>query len=162
MPSPTSTRTRRRQTIQDLIREYEIPSQGALQELLAQRGVQVNQATLSRDLRDLGVVKGPTGYSLLEEIALPAGGAVPAPLNGDLEHAVRTFLLRATPALNQVVLHTPPSAAAPLALALDQSGHPDVLGTLAGDDTVLVICPDARRAVAFASHLVSFLGSVSR
>ena len=67
------SRTRRHQRILDLIADYAIPSQQQLQELLAAQGVEVTQATLSRDLRTLGVVKGPNGYALPEA---PAGTAV--------------------------------------------------------------------------------------
>ena len=105
----------------------------------------MTQATLSRDLRDLGVVKAPDGYRL--------GG--PAPALSDLERATRQWLLSATPAQNQVVLRTPPGCAQPLALALDGSGLEEIVGTLAGDDTVLVVTQDRPAARRLAHRLES-------
>ncbi len=137
----TAKNTRRR-TILQLIRSYSIRSQGELLDLLEEDGVAVNQGTLSRDLRDLGVVKGPQGY------ALP--GAAPAATTNGLRQAARQWLIEALPAQNQVLLKTPIGSAQPLALAIDGAGLGDVLGTIAGDDTVLVICGSAGKAKTLA------------
>jgi len=139
--SPTTTRRARRAAILRLIGRREIRSQADLQALLEASGREVNQATLSRDLRDLGVLKGPRGYRLPE---LPDP---PGPDPADLSAALRQWLKSLVVAQNQVVLRTPPGGAPPLALAIDRGELPLVLGTIAGDDTVLVICkspPDAR------------------
>jgi len=138
-------REQRRRRIVELVRSGPVQSQAALQERLAEEGCEVTQATLSRDLRDLGVVKAPDGYRL--------GG--PAPALSDLERATRQWLLSATPAQNQVVLRTPPGCAQPLALALDGSGLEEIVGTLAGDDTVLVVTPDRPAARRLAHRLES-------
>jgi transcriptional regulator of arginine metabolism len=96
----------------------------------------VTQATLSRDLRELRLVKTTDGYRLL------AGAAAnePAPLAA-IGHAVKEFLLDIRPAQNLLVLKTPPGGAQPLAAAVDAEHWKEVSGTLAGDDTVLIIAP---------------------
>jgi transcriptional regulator of arginine metabolism len=157
MPSnqPNGARNARRRAILDLVGKHRLKSQGALGDLLAARGIGANQATLSRDLRDLGVVKGPAGYELP---AQPPGGHAGGAAG--LWHAVKEWLVEADVAQNQVILHTPPSGAAPLASALDHGEVPQLLGTIAGDDTVLVICKDPRKARSLARELVSMRGGV--
>jgi len=138
-------RDQRRALILAWVRERRVQNQLELQELLSTRGIEVNQATLSRDLRAMGLLKGPAGYELPPD---------PAPATDDaamaLWSAVHGWLASATPAQNLVVLRTPPGGANPLALALDRARWKGVLGTLAGDDTVLVVTrtsADARRIV---------------
>jgi transcriptional regulator of arginine metabolism len=127
-------REQRRALILDWVRERSVRNQVELQDLLAARGVEVNQATLSRDLRAMGVLKGPDGYEL---------PPVPSPAADDaamaLWSAVHGWLSSAIPAQNLVVLRTPPGGANPLAIALDRARWKEVLGTLAGDDTVIVV-----------------------
>jgi transcriptional regulator of arginine metabolism len=147
-PAAPADRDERRQRILRLLGRARVRNQAELQELLAGDGVDVNQATLSRDLRDLGVVKGPDGYEL------PAATA-PELANQSLWHAARTWLLGATPAQNLVVLRTPAGGAQPLGLALDKAAMPGVVGTIAGDDTVLAVCADAARAKALARELAA-------
>jgi transcriptional regulator of arginine metabolism len=145
------TRTERQRVIVDLLQDRRVRNQAELQKLLASRGLDANQATLSRDLHHLGVVKGPQGYELP-----PAPLDAQAAGNGQsLWHAVQAFLLRASSAQNLCVLHAPPSGAQPLGLALDQAQLPGVVGTIAGDDTVLAICSDARKARALAQKLLA-------
>lgn len=137
----------RRRAILDLLEAGPVPSQGDLAQGLTSLGLGANQATLSRDLRDMGVVKGPLGYVL-------PGAPVPAvDPEARLRAALRQYLRGVVPAANQVVLRTPPGGAQPLALALDSAAPDKVVGTLAGDDTILVITPDARSARAVASWL---------
>jgi len=143
---PTPSTQHRRNLVRDLLASYDVPSQAALAELLAARGVLADQSTLSRDLRELRVVKTPTGYALPDTLA-------PAPPAIDLAAAARQWLLGATAAQNLVVLRTPPAGAQALAVALDGARHPAIVGTVAGDDTVLVVCPGAREARALASEL---------
>lgn len=144
------TRTRRHETILALVRGHAIRSQADLQARLAQKGHDVNQGTLSRDLRDLGVRKGPDGY----ELAQNGHGSTPDPA-AELLQAVRLSLLDAVRAQNLVVLKTPPGSAQLLALALDAAELGDVVGTIAGDDTVLVICPEERRATRLRRELLT-------
>jgi transcriptional regulator of arginine metabolism len=91
-------------------------------------------------------MKTPTGY-LLPEAKETAAPAI------DVAAAARQWLLGATAAQNLVVLRTPPGGAQPLAIALDGARHAAIVGTVAGDDTVLVICPDARSARALSDEL---------
>jgi transcriptional regulator of arginine metabolism len=153
-PPTADARDQRRHRILDLIGRRTIRNQAELQKLLAEHGVEANQATLSRDLRDLGVVKGPDGYELPGAPSL-----TPALAGASLWHAVHAYLLGAVPAQNLVVLRTPPSGAQPLALALDRAGTEGrvltgLVGTIAGDDTVLAVCQDAGKARALARRLL--------
>jgi transcriptional regulator of arginine metabolism len=144
----TTSLEARRAAILELLRQGPIPSQGQLGARLQERGLGVNQATLSRDLTAIGAVKGPVGYTL------PPASASPADDPGArLSQAARQFVRAVTSAQNQVVLRTPPGGAAPLAAAIDAAAHPSILGTLAGDDTILVITPDARAARKVAAWL---------
>lgn len=136
MPS----RTRRHQQVLDLIDEYDIPNQQQLQELLASKGVEVTQATLSRDLRTLGVVKGPNGY------ALPSPTTSTPQLEDSLWQTVRRELLEAVAGGATVVLKTRPGHANTLAIELDRARPADVLGTIAGDDTIFVAAKSQRHA----------------
>jgi transcriptional regulator of arginine metabolism len=95
----------------------------------------VTQATLSRDLRELRLVKTSAGYRPLASAA-----ADEAPTLAPLSRALKDFLLDIRPAQNMLVLKTPPGGAQPLAAAVDSEHWKGVAGTLAGDDTVLVIC----------------------
>src|SRR5262249_9668195 len=108
-------------------------------------GIEVNQATLSRDLRAMKLLKGPEGYELPPDASPAANDAALA-----LWSAVHGWLTSATPAQNLVVLRTPPGGANALAVALDRAGWREVLGTLAGDDTVIIVTrkgADARKIV---------------
>jgi transcriptional regulator of arginine metabolism len=139
-PRTPVPRDQRRALILSWIRERRVPNQVELLDLLAARGIEVNQATLSRDLRAMGVLKGPDGYELPPDpVASPADDAATA-----LWSAARGWLTSAIPAQNLVVLRTPPGGANPLAIALDRARWREVLGTIAGDDTVIVV---ARRGV---------------
>lgn len=148
MPTTQDSKETRRQRIVALLQKHAVKSQAELQDRLAARGASVNQATLSRDLRDLGVVKGVAGY----ELPNVAGLAPDAHLS--LWHAVQSWLSSATPAQNLVVLRTPAGGAQPLGLALDRAELPGLVGTIAGDDTVLAICADERKARSLAKKLL--------
>lgn len=141
----------RRQLIVDLIQQQEIRSQQQLQGLLADRGIEVNQATLSRDLRHIGATKGATGYRL--DISASYGEDHFA----DLHRTVNSFLRSATIALNQVVLKTPPGGASALAMSLDAAKLEEVLGTIAGDDTILIITRSTEDAAQLAARLEGML-----
>lgn len=145
----------RRQRILQLLDKQVVRNQAELQELLERDGFAVNQATLSRDLRQLGVLKGNGGY------ALPAPALASDAAGSSLWHAARAFLLSATAANNLVVLRTPPSGAQPLGLALDHAPQKGVVGTIAGDDTVLAVCADAKKARALVRRLLQLKGGAT-
>ena len=146
--SPSSVKSARRGTILELLQTEPVHNHAELAALLEARGHGVNQATLSRDLRDLGVAKGPDGYTLSE-------GGAPSPEDSDqrLHQAVQQYLSSVVQAQNQVLLRTPPGGAQPLALALDGGGNGDLLGTLAGDDTILLIAADGPSAARIVTWL---------
>lgn len=141
---------RRRDAIVRLVREEPVRSQEELQRLLAGRGFEATQPTLSRDVRELGLVKTPRGY------ALP-GAADPA---GDTERRLERLdrvlaesVLSVRPAGALVVLKTPPAGAHPVARVVDEAGLPEAIGTIAGDDTVFVAAADAEAARSLARRL---------
>jgi transcriptional regulator of arginine metabolism len=150
------TKAARQRTIVDLVWRHEVRSQNELADLLAGEGFAVTQATLSRDLVELGAVKVRAGSGLV--YALPGEGGDRSPVAGvgreqldaRLARLCEELLVSAEASANLVVLRTPPGAAQFLASAIDASVVPAVLGTIAGDDTVLVVTrePDGGRAVA--------------
>src|SRR3989441_8821820 len=137
------TRKRFRQgQILKLISRENISSQDELRRRLAHVKLQVTQATLSRDFHELKVVKTAAGYKPLTAVSEEAA-ALPA-----LGRALREYLLDLRPAANLLVLKTPPGGAQPLAAAVDAERMKEIAGTIAGDDTILVITPSpAARAL---------------
>lgn len=143
--SGSTSREARRRLVLELVGQGRIRSQYDLQSELSAHGIVVNQGTLSRDVRALGLLKGKDGYEL-PTTAGPQGNGSDASLS--IYSAVHTWLTSAASAGALVVLKTPPSGASPLAIALDHAGWKEVVGTIAGDDTVFVATPtpaDARR-----------------
>lgn len=130
----SSKRLRQGQILR-LVSEDDVSNQDDLRRLLAQRGMRVTQATLSRDLQDLGLVKTAEGYRKVEGAEAESGS------EQRLERALREFLLDVREAQNLLVLKTPPGGAQSLAAALDAGHWREVVGTVAGDDTVLVVTP---------------------
>ncbi len=126
-----------------LITSDAVVSQDELRRRLGHLGVRATQATLSRDLRELKLVKTAEGYRSLSAVAEETAALPP------LAHALREFLLDVRPAQNLLVLKTPPGGAQPLAAALDAEHWKELAGTLAGDDTILIITPSrtARAAI---------------
>lgn len=132
-----------------MVGEGGVRSQEELQRRLRRRGIAVAQPTLSRDLKALGLAKTPTGY-----VAPAAGAFTPAEARqGALERSIGEFVLSVRAAGSLVVVRTPPAGAHPLARALDEAGLPDVVGTIAGDDTVFVATPGPSAALRFERRL---------
>lgn len=131
-------KTFRQGQILRLVSDQRIASQEELRRRLAAQKLRVTQATLSRDLHELHLVKTHEGYK--PPSALPEE---PAPLP-PLARALAEFLLDVRPAGNLLVLKTPPSGAQPLAAAIDAAKFIEVAGTIAGDDTVLIITPSKK------------------
>lgn len=121
-----------------LIRGRHLHTQEELAAALRTQGIAATQVTLSRDIRELGLIKTPDGYSQTPGPAVPVAPS--------FESVAREFLLDVRLAQNLLVLRTPPGHANALASALDHADWPDVVGTIAGDDTVLVVAPDAKSA----------------
>ncbi|HET6203267.1 MAG TPA: arginine repressor [Planctomycetota bacterium] len=137
-----STPTLRRNRIAELLRERPRRSQEELRRTLEREGIEVTQATLSRDLRSLGVVKTPSGYALPAPSAPPPAPGVPS----ELERLWRMFLVHADSVGNVAVLKTSPGNAHGLGVALDRSAFEGIVGCIAGDDTVFALARDAAAA----------------
>jgi transcriptional regulator of arginine metabolism len=145
-----ATKVARQQRIVDLVRRTPVRSQTELARLLAADGLVVTQATLSRDLDELGATKVRGDAGLVYAVD-PDGGAVDP---DRLSRVLADLLLSAEPSANLVVLRTPPGGAHLLGSALDRAGLPGVVGTVAGDDTVLVVSRRANGGAALARELV--------
>lgn len=145
--------------IRELVSGSAVPSQDELRRKLRRRGIRVTQATLSRDIHELRLSKGPGGYSLPHANGTNGTATAVDDAPPTLVEMIESFGLRVRQAMNQVVVGTVMGGAQPLAAALDREGWPEVVGTIAGDDTVLVICPDARRAGEIESRLRTMLES---
>ena len=137
--------------ILNLLARMQVANQDALRRQLIRRGLNVTQATLSRDLRELKLVKTAEGYrpmaAMVEE----------APAASNLARAVGEFLLDIRPAQNLLVLKTPPGGAQPLAAAVDAEHWNEVAGTLAGDDTILIVTPSRSARAALEKRLKDLL-----
>lgn len=151
--------------IAQLLAAEEVSSQDRLRTLLAQRGLEATQATLSRDLREMGVVKGPRGYALSDPWSPPTMGA--ANTNDDDQGSDRTLnrvlcasILDAHQAGTLVVLKTPPGHAQLVAVELDRRPPHGVVGTVAGDDTIFVACGSAQDAQTLLVRLREGAGLV--
>jgi transcriptional regulator of arginine metabolism len=139
----------RQSLVLELIDREPVSSQEQLRDKLRQRGIEVTQATLSRDIRDLGLVKraGDGAYRRA------APSEMPQDPRASLRRAVADFLRRVEPVQQLVVIRTDPGQAQPLAVALDRSQRVDVVGTIGGDDTILVIFRNDADAKRFAAEI---------
>ena len=132
-----------------IIRTKEIYTQDELARELKEAGIQTTQVTLSRDMRELGLVKTADGYR-----HLPAENSGPL-----LADVANEYLLDIRLAQNLIVLRTSPGNANTLAIAIDKQDFEEVVGTVAGDDTVLVIAPDSSTADNFRQRLISMISA---
>jgi transcriptional regulator of arginine metabolism len=137
----------RQKAILELVRSRPIHTQEELVEALRTLDHSVTQATVSRDIRELGLSRepGPSGSRY----------AVRAGLNLRLPQVLRDFVSAVDGVQFMAVIHTPPGTANLVAFAIDQSGWPEVLGTVAGDDTVLVVTTDGRAREAVEDRLLA-------
>src|SRR4051794_18745079 len=155
-PKPLA-KPQRQHRIARLLADHAVTSQAHLVELLAADGVAATQATVSRDLEDLGAIKvrvagGDSAYAIPE---LPTNQRAPE------DHLRRVFgdwVVEVAWSGNLVILRTPPGSAHVVASALDRSALPDVLGTVAGDDTLLVVVTEGAGGAAVARELSDLAG----
>jgi transcriptional regulator of arginine metabolism len=150
-------KTQRQHRIAKLLEAQRVASQGDLVELLAAEGVVATQATVSRDLDELGAVKvripgGETVYAIPE---LPKDRLVP---EEQLRRVLADWVVEISYSLNLVVLRTPPGSAHVVASALDRAGLPGILGTVAGDDTLLVVAAENVGGARIARRLRTLCG----
>jgi transcriptional regulator of arginine metabolism len=148
-------KARRQSQILELIDRQPLHSQEQLRRLLTQRGFKTTQATISRDIKDLGLVKraGDGAYQ-----RPGADAASPASVLGALEHAAAEFLRTIDRVQQLVVIRTDAGQSQPLAVAIDRARLPEVVGTIAGDDTILVIARSGRRAADLVRRLETYAG----
>jgi len=145
-------KTLRQRAILDWLKHGSFSSQDDLQRVLRKRGFKVGQATLSRDIRDLNLSKTHHGYSL------PQGEGAAAVALPPASRLVREFVLDVRSAQNLLVVKTIVGSAQPVAAALDEADWPEVVGTIAGDDTILIVCPDKELAHRLAGRIGEMLG----
>ena len=146
----------RQKAVRELVTTHAVGSQEDLRRLLNARGVDVTQATLSRDIHDLGLarISGDNGVRYV----------VPESLSDDedkplLDNLLPQLFSRIDGVGELVVLHTVRSGAQPIAEAIDQEGFAEVLGTIAGDDTILIVTRSAEARVALTERLLSLAGA---
>jgi transcriptional regulator of arginine metabolism len=132
-----------------------VANQDDLRRRLVHLGMRVTQATLSRDLRELKLVKTAEGYQPLSAAAAAAAEETAPPQT--LGRALKEFLLDIRPAQNMLVLKTPPGGAQPIAAAVDAEHWKEVAGTLAGDDTILIITTSSRARAAVQKRMEEML-----
>jgi transcriptional regulator of arginine metabolism len=141
----------RQKAILELLQRGPLESQEGLQHALRKRGYKVGQATLSRDIHELGLVKTGAGYALAQggtagELALPP-----------VSRLIREFVLEVQATQNLLVIKTTVGSAQPVAAALDGENWPEAIGTIAGDDTILMVCSDKRAANRLAARIQGML-----
>jgi len=141
----------RHNAIRELLTTITVASQDELRHKLAGRGFNVTQATLSRDIRELKLNKGPGGY------ALPSHAVDDDDMPG-IEDVLGNFGLEVRQAQNLLVLVTTTGSAQPVAAALDYEDWPEAIGTIAGDDTVLVICASEEKASTLRVRVEGYIG----
>jgi transcriptional regulator of arginine metabolism len=148
------TKYDRHNAIRELVATASVTSQDELRRKLVRRGFDVTQATVSRDIHEMRLYKGPNGY------ALPNGGTGDDQDNDmpSVQDVLESFGLKVKQAQNQLVLITTNGGAQPVALAIDHEDWDEVVGTIAGDDTVLIICPDQKRASQLRGRLEEMIG----
>jgi len=139
-------KTLRHHQILKLIRQKTVYTQEELARELTAIGVPATQVTLSRDIRELGLIKTNQGYQQIYS----------EPPGPPLSTVVAEFLTDVRVAKNLLVLRTTPAHASSIALALDKANWPDIVGTIAGDDTVLVVAPDDDTASSLRERLLSY------
>jgi transcriptional regulator of arginine metabolism len=145
------TKLARQKAILEIVQQGPVASQEHLQRALHKLGCRVGQATLSRDIHELNLVKTPDGYTRIQAGA--ASDAVLPPAS----RLVREFVLDVRPAQNLIVIKTSVGSAQPVAAALDSEGWPETVGSIAGDDAILIVCPDNKSAARLADRIREML-----
>lgn len=142
----------RHSVIRELLVKTAVTNQDELRRKLAGKGFHVTQATLSRDIHELRLSKGPSGYSLPGN-GVPEDDSLPG-----MQEVFKSFGLEVRQALNLLVVITTTGSAQPIAAGIDYEDWPEVVGTIAGDDTVLIICPDEKQAKTLKARIDEYLG----
>lgn len=145
------TKLARQKAILEIVQQGTVASQEHLQRALLKRGCEVGQATLSRDIHELNLVKTPEGYARMQS------GPAAEPALPPASRLVREFVLDVRPAQNLLVVKTAVGSAQPVAAALDAESWPETVGSIAGDDAILIVCPDTKAASRLAARLREML-----
>jgi transcriptional regulator of arginine metabolism len=140
----------RQGAILEIVDREAITSQEQLRERLRGRGIEATQATLSRDIRDLGLIKRAADGAYRRSGAEPRPSSDP---QAEFRTAVDDYLRRYDVVEQLIVLKTDTGQAQPLAVAIDRAGLAEIVGTIAGDDTILVICRSAPDAAGLSKRL---------
>jgi transcriptional regulator of arginine metabolism len=143
----------RHAAIREVLSQSPVASQDELRRRLAKRGFHVTQATLSRDIHELRLLKGPGGYALPNNGADDEDNDLPG-----IRDVLSSFGIEVRQAINQIVIITTTGGAQPVAAGIDYEDWPEVVGTIAGDDTVLVICPAERQANQLRVRIAEYIG----
>ena len=151
------SKAQRQHRIAGILEAHAVTSQGQLVELLTASGLTATQATVSRDLEEMGAVKvrvpgGETVYAIPE---LPKERLAP---EDHLRRVLGDWVVEVASSANLVVLRTPPGSAHVVASALDRAGLIDIIGTVAGDDTILVVATERAGGAAVARRLANLAG----
>jgi transcriptional regulator of arginine metabolism len=149
-------KSNRQAAILEIIDREEITSQEQLRDRLRDRGIEATQATLSRDVRDLALIKRAADGAYRR-----AGAELPLPADPTVlfRTAVDDYLRRHDMVEQLLVLKTDPGQAQPLAVAIDRAGLPEIVGTIAGDDTILVICRSATIAAGLSKRIDEWMNT---
>ena len=150
-----ANKTDRQNTIRELVDTRAVASQEELRRLLRQRGWDVTQSTLSRDLREMRLARVPTADGGARYATTEAG---PDPDRATLDTLLPQLFDRIDGVGELLVLHTVPGGAQTIAFALDSEAWPDLLGTIAGDDTILMICRSAQAREKLARRIRTLAG----
>jgi transcriptional regulator of arginine metabolism len=150
-------RAARQHRIEQILEREPVASQSQLVELLAEAGVEATQATVSRDLEEIGAVKvrAAGGESIYAVPDLPKDRVAP---EEHLRRVLGDWVVEVTSSANLVVVRTPPGSAHVVASALDRAGLAEVVGTVAGDDTLLVVADEQTGGSALADRILSLAG----
>jgi transcriptional regulator of arginine metabolism len=148
----------RQHRILRILEQQPVSSQGQLVQLLESEGIVATQATVSRDLEELGAVKvripgGTLAYAIPDYTRGERAGS-----DDHLKRLMSEFVLEVAHSANIVVLRTPPGSAHVVGSALDRAGVPDILGTVAGDDTLFLVVKESVGGAALAADLAALAG----
>jgi len=146
----------RRNQILEIIRSEAVATQDELRKKLARRGIRVTQATVSRDIEELGLVKARSGYRRADVSESVAASAPPQPA---IDVVLKEFVRDVRQAANLVVVTTHPGNAHSVAVSLDAGKWPEVAGTVAGDDTIFIATPGARQAASLRKKILALLAA---
>ena len=145
------TKLARQKAILEIVQQGPVASQEHLQRALHKRGCRVGQATLSRDIHELNLVKAAEGYARMQ------AGHAAEPALPPASRLVREFVLDVRPAQNLLVIKTSVGSAQPVAAALDAESWPETVGSIAGDDAILIVCPDTKSAARLVARIREML-----